>query len=79
MPKKSNAEVNEKAKAVLAEDLPVEKAAELSARIKDSINIEPGAVHDFFSCHAHFVKDEWRPVPAGFEEEARAHPFLETK
>jgi hypothetical protein len=51
----------------------------LMARIKGSINVESGAVMDFFSCHAHFVKEEWIEVPAGFEDEAKAHPFLETK
>jgi len=31
-----------------------------------------------FSRHE-FIKSEWRDVPAGFEEQARAHEWLETR
>lgn len=48
----------------------------LQAKVKAEYRF--GKTLQAFSRHE-FIKDEWRDVPAGFEDQAKAHEHLETR
>lgn len=52
-----------------------EAKTELYARVKKNAKRE----HYFLFSGHEYVKKEWRPVPAGFEDQARAHEDLDVK